>query len=104
MEVSSVKPGNQPPDLDGVFVGKSTFLLSTSHYLQRRNRLSQNTLQPACLSRREWAEQGLVVPHVGRTIDSTSRRSMPDWGAEDGTPATLGNVVVIVDRDLVEGS
>jgi hypothetical protein len=52
----------------------------------------------------EWAEQGLVVPHVGRTIDSTLRRSMLGLGRRRRGTGTLGKAAVIVDGDLVEGS
>ena len=49
----------------------------------------------------EWAAQGLVVPHVSQTIDSTVEainaglQSLKEGG-------TLGKVAVIVDRNLAE--
>ena len=52
----------------------------------------------------EWAVQGLVIPHVGRTIDSTVEAinaGLRSLKAGTGTP---GKMAVIVDRDLVEGS
>jgi NADPH:quinone reductase-like Zn-dependent oxidoreductase len=52
----------------------------------------------------EWAVQGLVVPHVGRTIDSTVEAINAGLRSLKAGTGTLGKVAVIVDRDLVEGS
>jgi NADPH:quinone reductase-like Zn-dependent oxidoreductase len=52
----------------------------------------------------EWAVQGLVVPHVGRTIDSTVEAINAGLRSLKAGAGTLGKVAVIVDRDLVEGS
>src|SRR5437879_4594854 len=52
----------------------------------------------------EWAAQGLVVPHVGRTIGSTVEAINAGLRSLKSGSGTLGKVAVIVDRDLVEGS
>src|SRR5437899_4485290 len=52
----------------------------------------------------EWAVQGLVVPHIGRTIDSTVEAINAGLRSLKAGTGTLGKVAVIVDRDLVEGS
>ena len=52
----------------------------------------------------EWAVQGLVIPHVGRTIDSTVEALNAGLQSLKAGAGTLGKVAVIVDRDLVEGS
>src|SRR5258708_1986709 len=52
----------------------------------------------------EWAVQGLVIPHVGRTIDSTVEAINAGLRSLKAGTGTLGKVAVIVDRDLVEGS
>jgi NADPH:quinone reductase-like Zn-dependent oxidoreductase len=48
----------------------------------------------------EWATQGLVVPHVGRTIDSTVEAINAGLQSLKSGSATLGKVAVIVDRDM----
>jgi NADPH:quinone reductase-like Zn-dependent oxidoreductase len=51
----------------------------------------------------EWATQGLVVPHVSQTIDSTVEAinaGLQSMKAGRGVP---GKVAVIVDRDLAAG-
>jgi hypothetical protein len=48
----------------------------------------------------EWAVQGLVVPHVGRTIDSTVEAINEGLQSLKSGAGTLGKVAVIVDRDL----
>lgn len=45
----------------------------------------------------EWATQGLVVPHIGRTIEAISA-GLQSLKAGHGV---VGKVAVIVDRDLV---
>ena len=52
----------------------------------------------------EWAVQGLVVPHVARTIVSTVEAINAGLQSLKSGSGTLGKVAVIVDRDLVEGS
>jgi NADPH:quinone reductase-like Zn-dependent oxidoreductase len=49
----------------------------------------------------EWAVQGLVVPHVGRTIESTVEAINAGLRSLKAGTGTLGKVAVIVDRDLV---
>ena len=51
----------------------------------------------------EWAVQGLVVPHVVRTIDSTVEAINAGLQSLKSGSGTLGKVAVIVDRDLAEG-
>ena len=48
--------------------------------------------------------QGLVVPHAGRTIDSTVEAINAGLRSLKAGTGALGKVGVIVDRDLVEGS
>jgi NADPH:quinone reductase-like Zn-dependent oxidoreductase len=48
----------------------------------------------------EWAVQGLVVPHIGRTIDSTVEAINDGLQSLKSGSGPLGKVVVIVDRDL----
>jgi NADPH:quinone reductase-like Zn-dependent oxidoreductase len=48
----------------------------------------------------EWAVQGLVVPHVGRTIDSTVEAINAGLQSLKSGRGTLGKLAVIVDRDL----
>jgi NADPH:quinone reductase-like Zn-dependent oxidoreductase len=52
----------------------------------------------------EWAVQGLVVPHVARTIDSTVETINAGLRSLKAGTGSLGKVAVIVDRDLVEES
>ncbi|MFJ5529787.1 hypothetical protein [Streptomyces sp. NPDC093261] len=51
----------------------------------------------------EWATQGTVVPHVGRTIDSTVESINAGLESLKAGHGTLGKVAVIVDRDLAAG-
>jgi NADPH:quinone reductase-like Zn-dependent oxidoreductase len=48
----------------------------------------------------EWAVQGLVVPHVGRIIDSTVEAINVGLRSLKSGSATLGKVAVIVDREM----
>ena len=48
----------------------------------------------------EWATQGLVVPHVSQTIDSTVEAINAGLQSLKAGHGTLGKVAVIVDRDL----
>jgi NADPH:quinone reductase-like Zn-dependent oxidoreductase len=52
----------------------------------------------------EWAEQGQVVPHIGRTIDSTVEAISAGRQSLKSGRGTLGKVAVIVDRDLEKAS
>lgn len=49
----------------------------------------------------EWATQGLVVPHVSQTIDSTVEAINAGLQSLKTGHGTLGKVAVIVDRDLL---
>jgi hypothetical protein len=48
----------------------------------------------------EWAAQGLVVPHVAKTIDSTVEAINVGLQSLKSSTATLGKMAVIVDRDV----
>jgi hypothetical protein len=48
----------------------------------------------------EWATQGLVVPHVSQTIDSTVEAINAGLQSLKAGRGVLGKVAVIVDRDL----
>jgi hypothetical protein len=48
----------------------------------------------------EWAKQGLVVPHVSQTIDSTVEAINAGLQSLKVGHGTLGKVAVMVDRDL----
>ncbi|MFF7188870.1 zinc-binding alcohol dehydrogenase family protein [Streptomyces sp. NPDC008222] len=48
----------------------------------------------------EWAAQGLVVPHIGQTIDSTVEAINAGLQALKAGHGVVGKVAVIVDRDL----
>jgi hypothetical protein len=50
-----------------------------------------------------WAPQGLVVPHVSQTIDSTVEAIKAGLQALKAGRGTLGKAAVIVDRDLARG-
>ncbi|HEX9461319.1 MAG TPA: zinc-binding dehydrogenase [Alphaproteobacteria bacterium] len=50
----------------------------------------------------EWATQGLVVPHVSQTIDSTVEAINAGLQSLKAGRSILGKMAVIVDRDLVE--
>jgi NADPH:quinone reductase-like Zn-dependent oxidoreductase len=51
----------------------------------------------------EWATQGLVVPHVSHTIDSTVEEINSGLQSLKVGHGVLGKVAVIVDRDLAAG-
>jgi threonine dehydrogenase-like Zn-dependent dehydrogenase len=51
----------------------------------------------------EWATQGLVVPHVSQTIDSTVEAINAGLQSLKVGRGILGKVAVIVDRDLAAG-
>src|SRR5260221_1169335 len=50
----------------------------------------------------DWAVQGLVMPHIARTIDSTVEAINAGLQSLKSGAGTLGKVAVIVDRDLAE--
>src|SRR6201993_1115236 len=51
----------------------------------------------------EWVAQGLVVPHIGQTIDSTAEAIKAGLQSLKAGHGVLGKVAVIVDRDLARG-
>jgi threonine dehydrogenase-like Zn-dependent dehydrogenase len=51
----------------------------------------------------EWATQGLVVPHVSQTIDSTVESINAGLQSLKAGRGIQGKVAVIVDRDLAAG-
>ena len=51
----------------------------------------------------EWATQGLVVPHIGETIDSTVDAINAGLQSLKAGHGVLGKVAVIVDSDLAAG-
>jgi NADPH:quinone reductase-like Zn-dependent oxidoreductase len=52
----------------------------------------------------EWAAQGLVVPHIGQTIDSTVEAINAGLQSLKAGRGVVGKVAVIVDRDLALGT
>jgi NADPH:quinone reductase-like Zn-dependent oxidoreductase len=52
----------------------------------------------------EWAGQGLVVPHIGRTITSTVEAINDGLQSLKSGAGTLGKVAVIVDREVAIGA
>ena len=52
----------------------------------------------------ECAVQGLVVPHIGRTIDSTVEAINAGLQSLKSDRSALGKVAVIVDRNIEEAS
>jgi NADPH:quinone reductase-like Zn-dependent oxidoreductase len=52
----------------------------------------------------EWAVQGLVVPHIGGTIDSTVEAINAGLQSLKSGRSALGKVAVIVDRNIEEAS
>jgi hypothetical protein len=48
----------------------------------------------------EWATQGLVVPHISQTIDSTVDAINAELQSLKAGRGVVGKVAVIVDRDL----
>ena len=51
-----------------------------------------------------WAVQGLVVPHIGKTIASAVEAINAGLQSLKSNRGTLGKIAVIVDRELAEGS
>jgi NADPH:quinone reductase-like Zn-dependent oxidoreductase len=52
----------------------------------------------------EWAAQGLVVPHIGQTIDSTVEAINAGLQSLKAGHGVVGKVAVIVDRDIDLGT
>ncbi|OIJ85639.1 quinone oxidoreductase family protein [Streptomyces colonosanans] len=52
----------------------------------------------------EWAAQGLVVPHIDQTIDSTVEAINAGLQSLQAGHGVVGKVAVIVDRDLALGA
>jgi NADPH:quinone reductase-like Zn-dependent oxidoreductase len=65
---------------------------------------AKNFLQRGMTLAMAWAVQGLVVPHIGRTIDSSVEAINTGLLSLKAGGGTLGKVAVIVDRDLVQPS
>ena len=64
---------------------------------------AQAFLQRGMALAMEWATQGLVVPHVSQTIDSTVEAINAGLQSLKAGRGILGKVAVIVDRDLAAG-
>ena len=64
---------------------------------------AQAFLQRGMALAMEWAAQGLVVPHVSQTIDSTVEAINAGLQSLKAGRGILGKVAVIVDRDLAAG-
>src|SRR6516164_4659442 len=50
----------------------------------------------------EWAAQGLVVPHIGQTIDSTVEAINAGLQSLKAGHGVVGKVAVVVDRELAQ--
>jgi NADPH:quinone reductase-like Zn-dependent oxidoreductase len=61
---------------------------------------AQAFLQSGMALAMQWATQGLVVPHVSQTIDSTVEAINAGLQSLKAGHGTMGKVAVIVDRDL----
>ena len=77
----------------------AALLLRTRHARQRGAAFLQRGMALAM----EWATQGLVVPHVSQTIDSTVEAINAGLQSLKAGRGILGKVAVIVDRDLAAG-
>ena len=60
-------------------------------------------LQRGMVLAMEWAAQGVVVPHIGQTIDSTVDAINAGLQSLKAGHGVLGKVAVIVDSDLAPG-
>ena len=65
------------------------------------DRNAQAFLQNGMALAMQWGEQGLVVPHVSQTIDSTVEAINAGLQSLKAGHGASGKVAVIVDRDLV---
>ena len=61
-------------------------------------------LQRGLVLAMDWAVQGLVIPHIAWTIDSTVEAINAGLQSLKQGGGTLGKVAVIVDRDLAEAN
>jgi hypothetical protein len=68
--------------------------------LNERHAQQPMAAEPSVVS----AVQGLVVPHIGRTIDSTVEAINAGLQSLKSGRSTLGELAVIVDRNLEEAS
>jgi NADPH:quinone reductase-like Zn-dependent oxidoreductase len=64
---------------------------------------ARGLLQRGMASAMEWATQGLVLPHVSQTIDSTVDAINAGLQSLKAGRGTLGKIAVIVDSDLAAG-
>ncbi|MEU1593017.1 zinc-binding alcohol dehydrogenase family protein [Streptomyces sp. NPDC005708] len=64
---------------------------------------ARDLLQRGTALAMEWAEQGIVVPHISQTIDSTVEAISTGLQSLKAGHGTVGKVAVIVDRDLAGG-
>ncbi|MGW9032263.1 quinone oxidoreductase family protein [Streptomyces sp. NPDC055722] len=64
---------------------------------------ARDLLQRGMALAMEWAEQGIVVPHISQTIDSTVEAINTGLQSLKAGHGTVGKVAVIVDRDLAGG-
>jgi NADPH:quinone reductase-like Zn-dependent oxidoreductase len=62
---------------------------------------ARNVLRRAMHLAMQWAAQGLVVPHIGQTIDSTVEAISAGLEALKAGRSVVGKVAVIVDRNLL---
>jgi NADPH:quinone reductase-like Zn-dependent oxidoreductase len=87
--------------------GASHINVNLLRYFSERNTLdskAKDLLQRAMALAMEWAVQGTVVPHIGRTISSTVEAINAGLQSLKEGGRALGKVAVIVDLDLAEGS
>jgi NADPH:quinone reductase-like Zn-dependent oxidoreductase len=64
---------------------------------------ARGLLQQGMTLAMEWARQGLVVPHVSQTVDSTVEAINAGLQSLKAGRGVLGKVAVIVDSHLAEG-
>jgi NADPH:quinone reductase-like Zn-dependent oxidoreductase len=64
---------------------------------------ARDFLQRGMVLAMEWATQGLVVAHIGQTIDSTVEAINAGLESLKAGRGVVGKVAVIVDRDLARG-
>ena len=64
---------------------------------------ARGLLQQGMTLAMEWARQGLVVPHVSQTVDSTVEAINAGLQSLKARRGVLGKVAVIVDSHLAEG-
>jgi hypothetical protein len=64
---------------------------------------ARGLLQQGMTLAMEWARQGLVVPHVSQTVDSTVEAINAGLQSLKAGRGALGKVAVIVDSHLADG-